>query len=115
MSVSNGAWRSTCDIAVTNLEGADFQAVYADDEHRDGRAIWSPDGERIAWHHAFTRGVDGNPEHYGVGIAHPNQQGEWTAELPPEQDAFVTPLAWSPDSRYLLCADPSRTTALSCS
>jgi len=90
---------NTADVYITDLEGSLVQTVWEDpdDDHRDARAIWSPDGKRIAWQHDFERGC-------GVGLARLRSGGEWTAQLQPEVTVPIMPVAWTPDSQYLLCA-----------
>jgi len=90
---------TTADVYITNLDGNLVQTVWEDpdDDHRDARAIWSPDGKRIAWQHDFERGC-------GVGLARLRSGGEWTAQLQPEVTVPIMPVAWTPDSQYLLCA-----------
>ena len=97
---------ATSDVYVTDLEGKNVQTVWVDrpDEWRDARALWSPDGTRMAWHHNFARGVLGKPIHHGVGMARRGADGSWAARLQPQAEIFVTPLAWSPRGDYLLCA-----------
>jgi len=72
----------------------------------DGRALWSPNGKQIAWHHNFAPASPdgGSVIHYGVGMATLEQGGVWEARLQADQMSFVTPLAWSPDGKMLLCA-----------
>lgn len=90
---------TTADVYITDLSGNPVQTIWEDpdDDHRDARAIWSPDGKRIAWQHDFERGC-------GVGLARLRSGGEWTAELQPEVTVPIMPVAWTPDSQYLLCA-----------
>jgi dipeptidyl aminopeptidase/acylaminoacyl peptidase len=101
-----GGSHVSADVYVTDLEGKGLQTVWVDkpDEWRDARALWSPDGSRIAWHHNFTRGMLKTPIYHGVGIARLDADGKWTARLQPTPEAFVTPLAWSPREGLLLCA-----------
>jgi Tol biopolymer transport system component/tRNA A-37 threonylcarbamoyl transferase component Bud32 len=97
---------STSDVYVTDPEGKKLQTVWVDnpDEWKDARALWSPDGTRIAWHHNFTRGMLGKPIYHGVGMARWETAGKWNARLQPDPEVFVTPLAWSPRGDSLLCA-----------
>jgi hypothetical protein len=101
-----GGSPATADVYVTDLEGKNLQTVWEDrpDEWRDTRALWSPDGMRIAWHHNFTRGMLGKPIYHGVGTARWDAERKWTVRLQPQPEVFVTPLAWSPRGTYLLCA-----------
>jgi hypothetical protein len=102
----SGGLPSTSDVYVTDQDGKNLQTVWADtpDECRDARALWSPDGTRLAWHHNFTRGLLAKRIHYGVGIASCGATGKWDARLQPAPDGFVTPLVWSPRGDLLLCA-----------
>ena len=97
---------ATSDVYVTDPAGKKLQTVWADspDEWKDARALWSPDGTRIAWHHNFTRGMLGKPIYHGVGMARWEPAGKWNARLQPDPEVFVTPLAWSPRGDSLLCA-----------
>lgn len=90
---------TTADVYITDLDGNLIQTIWEDpdDDHRDARAIWSPDGKRIAWQHDFERGC-------GVGLARLRSGGEWAAQLQPEVTVPIMPVAWTPDSQYLLCA-----------
>ncbi|MBC8874339.1 MAG: serine/threonine-protein kinase [Planctomycetes bacterium] len=90
---------TSADVYITDLDGSLVQALWEDpdDDHRDARAIWSPDGKRIAWQHDFERGC-------GVGLARLRSGGEWTTQLQPEVTVPIMPVAWTPDSQYLLCA-----------
>lgn len=101
-----GGSPATSDVYVTDREGKNLQTVWEDrpDEWRDARALWSPDGGRIAWHHNFSRGILVKPLYFGVGLARGGAAGKWTVRLQPESETFVTPLAWSPQGGYLLCA-----------
>ncbi len=106
MIARNGGSPSTSDVYVTDQEGKRVQTVWIDspDDWKDARALWSPDGTRIAWHHNFTRGMLGQPIYHGVGMARLDATGKWNARLQPDPEVFVTPLAWSPRDDYLLCA-----------
>ncbi len=100
-----GLW-PMANIYVADLEDGSAEAIYQDipDECKDARALWSPDGEQIAWHHNFTRGGLVDQFHYGVGLARQSGGSQWEARLQPEPDARVTPLAWAPNGSGLLCA-----------
>lgn len=74
------------------------------DECKDARALWSPDGRHIAWHHNFTRGGLADHFYYGIGMATESEDGAWETQLQPQPDTRVTPLAWAPDGSGLLCA-----------
>lgn len=102
-----GGWYASSNVYVANLQGKGLQTVWADkpDEWRDARALWSPDGSLIAWHHNFTRGSLATPTYHGVGMARWDAEGKkWTVRLQPTPEVFVTPLAWSPSGASLLCA-----------
>jgi formylglycine-generating enzyme required for sulfatase activity/Tol biopolymer transport system component len=106
MVLQSGGWAPTFDIYIADLKGHLLHTIWEDNprDWRDGRGLWSPDGKRIAWRHTFTRGAHQQPEYYGVAVARLGAEGKWTARFQPEQDTFITPLAWSPDGRELLCA-----------
>ncbi len=112
-----GLW-PTADVYLTDLEGRAVEDLWRDDpgDRKDARALWSADGGRIAWHHNFTRGGLAEHYYYGIGLARRETDGSWTCRLQPEPEARVTPLAWSPDDRSLLCArmapDEKRATLL---
>jgi dipeptidyl aminopeptidase/acylaminoacyl peptidase len=97
---------ATADVYVTDLQGRRLHAIWEDrpDEYKDARALWSPDGTRIAWHHNFAAGTADKTIPYGVGIATLGSDRKWSARLQPDHHAFITPLAWSPRGNYLLCA-----------
>jgi len=99
-----GLW-PTADLYVTDLEGNLLRTLWADhpDDRKDTRAFWSADGRKIAWHHNFTGGAQARPIYYGVGLSRLGPDGSWTAQLQPDHDTFITPLAWSPDGPDLLC------------
>jgi Tol biopolymer transport system component len=100
-----GLW-PTADVYLTGLEGREVEALWRDEpgDRKDARALWSSDGRRIAWHHNFTRGGLAESYHYGTGLAERGPDGRWRRRLQPEPEARVTPVAWSPDGRQLLCA-----------
>jgi Tol biopolymer transport system component len=104
--VQNQALSSTADVFVCDPQGGAVRKIWSDphDDHKDSRALWSPDGRRIAWHHNLTAGSSSDPLRFGVGLARPGSNGEWTAELQPPDDPWVAPLAWSPRGDWLLCA-----------
>ena len=112
---------STADVYVTDLKGRSREIVWEDpgDNYADARALWSPDGERIAWQHHFTRDDPGRGEgdqvvHHGVGLARLGDDGKWVPQLQEEEDGFVVPIAWSEDSNVLLCARLHDTQAAEC-
>jgi dipeptidyl aminopeptidase/acylaminoacyl peptidase len=97
---------ATADVYVTDLQGRRLHAIWEDrpDEYKDARAVWSPDGARIAWHHNFAAGTAGKSMPYGVGIATLGRDRKWSARLQPDRKAFITPLCWAPRGKFLLCA-----------
>jgi len=99
-----GRSSSTADVYVTDLHGDNLEVVWEDlpDECMDARALWSPAGGRIAWHH-FTRSPDGR-KRSGVAWAERLPDGRWDVRLQPEEQTSGTPIAWSADGRALLCA-----------
>lgn len=100
-------WRASANVYVADLQGKGLQTVWADkpDEWRDARALWSPDGSLIAWHHNFTRGSLATPTYHGVGMARWDAgEKKWAVRLQPTPEVFITPLAWSPSGTALLCA-----------
>ena len=99
-----GFW-PMANVYVADLDGSGVDVVSQDvpDECKDARALWSPDGERIAWHHNFTRGGLAEEYYYGVGLAR-RADDRWEPRFQPEPDGRMTPLAWSPDGYHLLCA-----------
>jgi hypothetical protein len=101
-----GGFPTTADVYVSDLQGQNLQTVWVDaiDGWRDARALWSPDGKKIAWHRNFTRGLLEPPIYHGIGWAHLGPNGKWTARLQPTPEVFETPLAWSPGGTNLLCA-----------
>ena len=100
-----GLW-PMANIYVSDPNGGIVEKVWLDlpDECKDARALWSPDGRRIAWHHNFTRGGLADHFYYGIGMATESEDGGWETQLQPEPDTRVTPLAWAPDGSGLLCA-----------
>jgi tRNA A-37 threonylcarbamoyl transferase component Bud32 len=102
----SGGLSSTSNVYVTDREGKHVQTVWSDspDEWKDARALWSPDGTRLAWHHNFTRGLLAKRIQYGVGMARCDATGKWDARLQPSPEGFVTPLVWAPRGDLLLCA-----------
>ena len=100
-----GVW-PMANIYTVELESAKASVVWRDmpDECKDARALWSPDGKQIAWHHNFTRGGLSDQYYYGVGLARESEDGTWEPRLQSEPDARLTPVAWAPDGSGLLCA-----------
>jgi hypothetical protein len=100
-----GFW-PMANIFVTDLKSGTTETIWQDipDECKDARALWSPEGRRIAWHHNFTRGGLSDEYFYGVGLAVESESGAWESRLQTEPNTRVTPLAWAPDVSGLLCA-----------
>jgi hypothetical protein len=93
-------------VYLTDRLGVSVEVLWQDDpdEFQDSRALWSASGDRVAWHHNYTRGGLLDTALYGVGLARRGPDGTWTSQLQPEQDERITPLAWSPVGPDLLCA-----------
>ena len=96
---------TTGDVYTTDLDGQAAETIWEDspDEYMDARALWSPDGRWIAWHHTFGREGKDKPLFFGMGLAERNQEGRFRAKLQPQRDAYRTPLAWAPHGE-VLCA-----------
>ena len=92
-------------VYLTDLSGNLLHTLWTDRVagHRNCRAIWSPDGRRIAWCHYFTVDSSASETRFGVGLARLDTADRWTTQLQAEEDTLTTPLAWSPQGRYLLC------------
>ncbi|MBN2292493.1 MAG: protein kinase [Pirellulales bacterium] len=92
-------------VYLVDLDGTPAHTLWTDSEGicKNTRAIWSPDGRQIAWCHYFTIDSSGPDLRYGVGLAQLGINDQWTAKLQPQENLQTTPLAWSPDGRYLLC------------
>jgi hypothetical protein len=103
--IAGGGYWSDFNVYTCNLKGFILQPVWRDDNHADGRALWSADGKRIAWRHTFSPGANLKQEFFGVGLARLTDNGQWKSQLQGEQDKHVTPLTWSPHGHELLCAD----------
>lgn len=97
---------ATADIYLIDRQGLRAQQLWEDPsgDHKDARPLWSPDGKTIAWHHSFAAGTSAKVNYCGVGLARLGTDGKWSVRFQPDQQGFVTPLAWSPDGRCLLCA-----------
>ena len=67
------------------------------------RAIRSPDGRQIAWCRYFASGSSALEVRFGVGLARLDEAGRWTTRQQSEDEPRTTPLAWSPEGRFLLC------------
>jgi serine/threonine protein kinase len=104
--IAQSGLASSSDVYVTDLRGKNAETVWADSpgEWKDARALWSPDGAQLAWHHNFTRGLLAKRICYGVGMAERDATGKWKPRLQSEHDTTITPLAWSPRGDFLLCA-----------
>jgi hypothetical protein len=93
---------SSSDLLITDLQGGLIAPVWQDEqnEKRDSRGLWSPDGERIAWQHQ----EDILPMRVRIGLAVADDDNKWNARLQPEgRVPVVMPVAWTPDGRHLLC------------
>ena len=100
-----GFW-PMANVYTTDLEDATTESIWQDipDECKDARALWSPDGKHVAWHHNFTRGGLSDRYYYGVGMAAKSDSGDWEPRLQSEPDTRITPIAWAPNGSGLLCA-----------
>jgi len=103
--------RPTSDVYVTDSKGNLLDVVWQDADQTDTQAVWSPDGQKIAWHHGLTPGplfvprATGNqPDYHGVGLARLGADGKWETRFQPGEDTQLTPIGWTDDSNYLLCA-----------
>jgi Tol biopolymer transport system component len=96
----------TSDVSTTDLNGNLLVTLTtgSESQHINARALWSPDGQHIAWCHFFTAASSRPNLRYGVGLVKLGSDERWTTQLQSEEDTLTTPLAWSPDGRYLLCA-----------
>ena len=96
---------TTPNVYLTDLSGNLLNTLWTDlvADRKNVRALWSPDGRRIAWCHYFTTDSMGTAIRYGVGLAQLDAADRWTTQLQKEEETLTTPLAWSPDGRYLLC------------
>jgi VCBS repeat-containing protein len=100
---------STADVYITDHKGRRLHTIWedADNDYADARAVWSPDGQRIAWLHSFVPGdlPRGTEETitFGIGMAS-KVDGNWTSRLQDPPDTCIAPVAWAQDSRVLLCA-----------
>jgi hypothetical protein len=103
--VQTEAQPATADVFLCDVLGQGAQPLWkdADDDRKDGRALWSHDGRRIAWQHQFNASAGMELARYGVGLARLGADGKWSAELPPPGDGAVVPLAWAPRGAGLLC------------
>jgi len=110
MVAQGGGWAPTLDVYTVRLDGGGREVVYEDarDDYRDCLALWHPRGRFLAWCHYFTPGANQDPEYFGVAFA-TRSRGRWRSTLQNERNAFVMPLAWSPDGAHLLCARIHRT------
>jgi hypothetical protein len=97
-----GDWDSS-DVLISDRKGNRIATVWEDErsQFRDSRALWSPDGRRIAWQHQWAM----LPARAGVGWAELGDDGEWNARLQPASRVpLVMPIAWTPDGQELMCA-----------
>jgi len=110
MVAQGGGWAPTLDVYTVALDGGGRQVVYEDarDDYRDCLALWRPKGGTLAWCHYFTPGANRDPEYFGVAFAE-RLGGRWRCRMQQERNAFIMPLAWSPDGAHLLCARIHRT------
>jgi hypothetical protein len=105
----NRLW-PTADVYILDRSGESVETIWEDhpDDRKDARALWSPNGRQIAWHHNFTRGALAETFYYGVGLASLKSDGRWRCRLQPNRAELVTPLAWTPSGSHLLCARMTR-------
>jgi len=97
---------AAADVWVCDLQGGSARKIWSDpkDDCQDGRALWSPDGRHLAWHHNFPPVEKPSERYYGVGLATFQADGTWTTRIQPDPKPQITPLAWSPHGEELLCA-----------
>jgi Tol biopolymer transport system component len=100
------AFVTTSNVYLTDRDGRRIETLWRDDpdDFQDSRALWSPSGDRVAWHHTFSRPGVLDAAFYGIGLALRGEDGTWSSRLQPNDRQRVTPLAWSPDGMALLCA-----------
>ncbi len=106
VTAQRGFFWATADVYLLDWRERSLQPLWQDPtgDHKDARPLWSPSGRAIAWHHNFTAGSLAKVIHYGAAVARQGDGDRWNVEFQPDQQSFVTPLAWSPDGRHLLCA-----------
>jgi hypothetical protein len=105
-AVQRGLLWASSNVQVIDARDGSSQIVWQDDRDdcKDARPCWSADGQHLAWHHNFTRGVMADTYYYGVGLAQRRSDGQWDVRLQSNHAEMVTPLAWAPDRAQLLCA-----------
>jgi len=106
VAAQRGIFWATADVFLLDWRQHTVRPLWQDTggDYKDARPLWSPGGDVIAWHHNFTSGNQAKSIHYGVALARPGEDDEWAVEFQPDDQAFVTPLAWSPAGERLLCA-----------
>jgi Tol biopolymer transport system component len=106
VAAQRGMFWATADLYLLDWRDRSIQPLWQDPagDYKDARPLWSPTARVIAWHHNFTPGSLAKVIHYGVAVARQVDGERWNVEFQPDQQAFVTPLAWSPDGNQLLCA-----------
>ncbi len=106
VAAQRGIFWATADVFLLDRRQRTIRPLWQDpaDDHKDARPRWSPHGGLIAWHHNFTAGSQAKTIYYGVALARRGADDRWNVEFQPDEQAFVTPLAWSPDGERLLCA-----------
>lgn len=106
VAAQRGVFWATADVYLLDWQERSIHPLWQDPagDHKDARPLWSPTGRTIAWHHNTTPGALAKVIHYGVALARQQADGGWKVDFQPDQQTFVTPLAWSPDGSQLLCA-----------
>jgi len=106
VAAQRGMFWATADVYLLDRQDHSIRPLWEDPagDHKDARPLWSPHGRAIAWHHNFTPGSLAKVIHYGVALARRRDGDSWNVKFQPDQQTFVTPLAWSPDGGRLLCA-----------
>jgi len=106
VAAQRGVFWATADVYLLDWPAGSIRPLWQDPagEYKDARPLWSPTARAVAWHHNFTPGGLAKVIHYGVALARQDDGKAWNVEFQPDRQAFVTPLAWSPDGDQLLCA-----------
>lgn len=106
VAAQRGVFWATADVYLLDRQAGSIRPLWEDSagDHKDARPLWSPHGGAIAWHRNFTAGSLAKVIHYGVALARRGDDDNWNVEFQPDQQTFVTPLAWSPDGDRLLCS-----------
>ena len=106
VAAQRGVFWATADIYLLDRQDRSIRPLWQDSagDHKDARPLWSPHTRTIAWHRNYTPGSLAKVIHYGVALARRGDGDSWNVEFQPDQQTFVTPLAWSPDGGQLLCA-----------